>query len=247
MPLVSQPRLSGTLPRAVALTVAAGFADAHIFLHVTGTFVANMSGNLVFFGMSIGEGSWRAGLRHLTAIVFFVIGSGVASWFHDRRRRDGRRVRPDLLLGVEAFLLLAVAAWVGLVGPVDGDVRIVVYPVLVMGALAMGMQNTALLRVGAVAVATTYASGSVARIGSEGALALGAGSPEDAAPHRRALPVLGAVVAAYVVGAVVAAALGASAAWMLVPALLIVAVAVVTHRTVEDEPDRPDPSPPDRP
>jgi uncharacterized membrane protein YoaK (UPF0700 family) len=219
----------------VALTLAAGFADAHIFQHVTDTFVANMSGNLVFSGMALGDGQWRAGTRHLGALVAFAAGAAAATWFHDRRRRAGRALRPDLLLAAEALLLLAVVALVAVMGDERQGERALVYSVIGLGGFAMGMQNAALLRVGAVAVATTYASGSVARLGQESMLAAGAPPGDDRAPHRRAVAVLAAVVAAYVVGAALAAWAGAAAAWLLVPVAILAATAALTHRRLRGE------------
>lgn len=234
MPLASHPRLSGTLPLAVVLSAIAGYADTHVFLNVTRVFIANMSGNLVLLGIAIGETRWTATARFVTAILAFVAGIATASRVHDRRRRSDRRVRPDLVLAVEAALLLFVMVWVAAIGP-DEDVgaRIIVYPALIAGAFAMGMQNAALLRVGAVAVATTYASGSVARLGSEGALAFGAAHPEEATPHRRAVRVLGAMIVAYVAGAAVAAWAGRAPAWLLVPVVSLLVVALVTHRRLD--------------
>lgn|GEM_PF-787806 len=233
MPLSSHHRLSGTLPYAVALTAVAGFADTHVFLFLTRVFIANMSGNLVLFGIALGEGRWTPSARFLTAIVAFVVGIGVASLVHDRRRRAGKRLRPDVLLAVEAGLLTFVFLWAYLVRGDEEGARIVVYPVLVAGAFAMGMQNASLLRVGAVAVATTYASGSVARFGSEGALALGATDATEASPHLRAVRVLGALIVAYVAGAAVAAFLGRSPGWLLVPIAALLVIAVLNHKRLE--------------
>jgi uncharacterized membrane protein YoaK (UPF0700 family) len=236
VPHASQPRLSGPLGVAVALTAAAGFSDAHIFLHVTDVFVANMSGNLVLAGMALGEGSWRTGVRHGTALVAFALGAALANWYHARRRRTGRPMRPDLVLALEATLMLLVVAWIAALGGEHAGAPAFVYPVIGVGALAMGVQNAALLRVGAVAVATTYASGSVARLGAESMLMLTAPDVDERSPHGRAARVLAAVVLAYLVGAALAAWAGAAAAWLLVPVVVLVATAWVTRRRLAEDP-----------
>lgn len=225
------PTLSGPLAAAVVLTAVAGFADAHIFLHVTEVFVANQSGNLVFAGMALGETSWREGARHVYALVAFAVGAAAANWFHARRRRARRPLRPDLILAGEALLLAGVVVWIALLGDDHGGAGWYVVPVIVAGAFAMGVQNAALLRVGAVAVATTYASGSVARLGAESALALSSTTTAERSPHARAVGVLTAVVVAYLAGAAVAAFAGSSTAWLLVPVGVLTAAAwVTTHR-----------------
>lgn len=236
VPHATQPRLSGPLGAAVALTAAAGFSDAHIFLHVTDVFVANMSGNLVLAGMALGEGSWRAGARHATALVAFALGAAWANWFHARNRRRDRPMRPDLVLAFEATLMLVVVAWIAALGGDFADEPGFVYPVIGFGAFAMGMQNAALLRVGVVAVATTYASGSVARLGAESALMVTASGMEERSPHARAARVLAAVLVAYLCGAALAAWAGSAAAWLLVPVVVLAVTAAATHRRLAEEP-----------
>jgi uncharacterized membrane protein YoaK (UPF0700 family) len=234
VPLVSNPRLSSTATIALALTATAGFVDGHFFLHVAEVFTANMSGNLVLFGMAIGERQWAQGAHQAAALLAFIFGVFTASRFHDRHRRAGKPLRPDLLLGIEAGMLLLVAAWVGFVGADHPGERILVYPAIVFAAFAMGMQNAAVLRVGVLAVATTYATGSVARLGSETALAMGATSKDEAAAHLGVIPLLASMVAAYVFGAVVAASVGASSAWLLLPAGVLALAAIGTHRRLRN-------------
>ena len=222
------PALSGSLPFAVTLTAVAGFADAHIFLNVVEVFIANQSGNLVLLGMGVGEGRWSAAMRHALAIAAFVVGVASVNWINERRRRSGRRLRPDVVLGTEAVLLLLVTAWIALVDHGGSAAR--VYPVLVVGALAMGLQTAALLRVGAVNVATTYATGSVARIGSEGALVVEGGDAPETTAHRRALLVLVSIVVAYAGGAALAAWAGAADTWLLLPVAVLVVATAIHHR-----------------
>jgi uncharacterized membrane protein YoaK (UPF0700 family) len=230
VPLVSNSRLSSTTTIAMALTATAGFVDAHFFLHVSQVFTANMSGNLVLFGMAMGDKQWAHGAHQAVALFAFVTGVFAASRFHDLHRRAGKLLRPDLLLGIEAAILVVVAAWVGFFSANHPGERVLVYPAIALAAFAMGMQNAAVLRVGAIAVATTYATGSVARLGSESALAFGATSKEEAAAHLGVIPVLAAMIASYVFGAVFAAAVGASAAWLLLPAGVLALAAIGTHR-----------------
>lgn len=235
MPVASDPRLSGTSAAAVALIAAAGFVDAHIYLHVAHVFVANMSGNLVLLGMATGAHEWKAGAHQAAALAAFIGGSFVASRFHSRRRREGRALRPDLLLAADALMLLAVAGWVLLLNHDHAGERLIVYPAVIVAAFAMGMQNSVILRVGATAVSTTYATGSVTRFGSEIAFAFGDASAADSERSREALPILAALIAAYVIGAAVAASVGSSAGWLLLPAVVLGSTAFVMGRRIHSE------------
>jgi uncharacterized membrane protein YoaK (UPF0700 family) len=212
----------------MALTAIAGFADAHVFLFVTSVFIANMSGNLVLLGIALGDGEWVIAGRRVAAVAGFMLGIGATTLFNDRRRRSSRPLRPDLVMVVEAVLLTGLVLWVGTVGADrPAEAAIVVYPAVALGSFAMGMQNAALLRVGMVAVATTYASGSSARLGTEAALALSAPTRDEASPHRQVVRVMAALVVAYVAGAALAAALGPHLGWLLLaPAALLLLAAV---------------------
>lgn len=222
---------SGALGVAVALSAVAGFVDAHMFLHVARVFVANMSGNMIQLGMFTGLGQWPSAARSATALAAFLAGVVVAMLVHHRRVRSGRRVHPAALLLAESTLVLALLAVVLGFELTDAtDLHAATYLAIVLGATAMGMQTVALRRVGAVAVATTYGTGSIVRIGEK--VALGARRADRAGEHRRrvTIVVLGAILVGYVGGAAFAAALGSSAYDLLIPIVVLVLIAGVTIR-----------------
>jgi len=77
---------------------------------------------------------------------------------------------------------------------------------VLLGSAAMGMQAIALRRVGEIAVSTTYATGTVVRLGEKVALGLRRAPRHHGTPRRRSVFVLSAVLVAYVGGAAAAAA-----------------------------------------
>ena len=66
---------SGPLVLACSLAGVAGFVDAHLFLHITNVFVANMSGNMVRVGIFSGSGDWSIAAGSVAAL--FAFGAGV--------------------------------------------------------------------------------------------------------------------------------------------------------------------------
>jgi len=222
---------SGPLMLAVVLAVVAGFVDAHVYVHVTPVFVANMSGNLIHLGIFAGLGSWRAASASAVALVAFLAGVVAAVSHHDHRLRRRGRVGADLVLAVEAVLFVAlVAVRYASGGGFSSEARLADYPVLVIAALAMGMQAAALRRVGEIAVATTYGTGAIVRIGEK--LTLAALRAERATSQRRAVTVtvLVVVLVSYVAGAALAALAG-GATWVLAgPGLVLAATSVVVRR-----------------
>jgi len=220
---------SGPLALAAALAAVAGFVDAHVYLHVTPVFVANMSGNLVRLGMFAGQQDWRAAMGAATAVVAFSVGVIGAVTHHDRQLHRSGRLRPDALLAFEA-VLVALAAVLRLLhgGVVAGDTTMAETPIIVVAAVAMGVQAAALRRVGSIAVATTYGTGAIVRIGEKVALAGRRADRTTSQRRRVTVLVLVSVLVSYVIGAALAAALGPSPWLLAFPAAVLGAAAVLT-------------------
>ena len=236
-------RVQGNLVVAAALTAVAGFVDAHIFVHVTEVFVANQSGNVVLFGIFLGERRWPEVAAHVLSISMFAIGVAVGTTIQSRRLATGRALRPDLILLAEAAMLAALIALRAIDGPKPVlEIDALDYPVILLGALAMGLQTVVIGRVGSVAVATTYESGAVARVGEEAALATLTGTTAD---HRRrhaeVVKVLVIVVASYAGGATLAAAANRSPAWLLAPLAVVLVCASLARRVLVFPPEDPAP------
>ncbi len=227
-PTVRLPLASGQrraqLAVAVTLALVAGCVDAVSFDRLFDVFPANQSGNAVLLGIGIGGDTPGEVWRPAVAIAAFIAGVAAAVIIGDR---VSPRRRPEILLAVEAVLLTALAIWLvvedqprRLGGATSGTL-------LVIAAVAMGIQTEVIGRVAGVTVATTYQSGAIARIGD----AVGNRSVRDEESRRGVAPgllVLGSVLVAYVGGAALGAALGDGDAAVIVPAVLVVAVAAAT-------------------
>lgn len=227
---------SGPLAAAVALAAAAGFVDARIYVNVTPVFVANMSGNLIHLGILVGDGSWRPAIASVLTLLAFTAGVMVATVHHDRQVARSRSVRPTFLLLAEAALLLGLALYVAVVDVTfTADPRPADYPVLLVAGVAMGLQAAALRRVGQIAVATTYGTGAIVRIGEK--LVLAARRADRTTEHRRrvAIAVLVVVLVSYVGGAVLATTAGSGPALLAAPAI---AIAICAAASVSPSPSR---------
>ena len=102
------PRIEGTIALAAVLTAVAGFVDAHIFVHVTEVFVANQSGNVVLFGIFLGERRWPEVAAHICRSRCSRSASPSAPPSTTAGVVAGRPLRPDLILFAEAAMLAAV-------------------------------------------------------------------------------------------------------------------------------------------
>lgn len=224
---------SGPILSALILAVIAGFVDAHIYLHVAGVFVANMSGNMIRLGIDIGSGDLRSAIGPMIAIVSFALGVLCAVTHHDRMVVQHGTARAERMLAVEAVVLVAVVIAVSrstlTPGPTVGWIGGLV---VASGAAAMGIQAASLRRVGSLAVATTYGTGTLVRLGEAVGLRLRRVPSRSELSRLATASVLAAILAAYILGAATDAAVGNVDGVLLAPAalLLVGAALVATHR-----------------
>src|SRR5215210_8065799 len=148
----------------VLLSVVAGCVDAVSYLGLGHVFTANMTGNTVLLGLSLGQADWQAVLRSGVALVGFIMGVAVGTVIagRDRERHAFWPTTVTLTLAVELAVLAAFALGFYLVGGVA-------YTLIVLAALAMGLQSTAVRRLGIPSVATTYITGTLTSV-IEGAI-----------------------------------------------------------------------------
>ncbi len=213
---------------AAALAATAGLVGAHIHLNVAPIFVANMSGNLIHLGIFAGLGDYKNAGASAVVLAAFVAGVVFSKGHHERQRRRLDALRPGALVAAEAVLVLSLPVLIALFGTqFSTDVTLSDYPVICVAGFAMGIQSSALRRVGAIAVATTYGTGATVRIGEKiGLAALGA---DRVTQHRRRETVLLrlAILIGYVAGATAASGFGSSSLLLLIPGSVLIAAAFI--------------------
>lgn len=96
----------GTLGIATLLATAGGFLDGFTYVGHGHVFANAMTGNVVLLGIDCLSGSWRTGLRHLPAILAFIVGISVAQAILFRSRRRGVRAPYPAVLALEICVLL---------------------------------------------------------------------------------------------------------------------------------------------
>ena len=142
------------------LTLAAGSVDAISYLGLEHVFTAMMTGNTVLLGLALGQGHILDALRSILALLGFVggviLGALIAEW--DRSPGDWP---PGVTraLTAECVLLGAFAASWHLTGPERSEPEL--YLLIVLTAIAMGIQSAAVRRLGVPWIATTYITGTL--------------------------------------------------------------------------------------
>lgn len=145
---------------AVAATWTAGFVDLVGFYLLAHILTANMSGNSVRFASGIASGNGSEILRRGWPVAFFTVGLLASALVHEVGTRHRFLRTSAIVFGLEAALLMTVQMLYTKAGPAFGDgPRYFLAAGLL--AVAMGLQNATLTRVGALSVRTTHITGTI--------------------------------------------------------------------------------------
>jgi len=125
-------------PLLLALTVVTGLVDAFSYLVLGHVFVANMTGNVVFLGFALAGAPGFSIAASAVALVAFgcgaLVGGGIGARLGEHR---GRHL--TVAASVQTLLLAVAVVLAALHGqPVPAGFR---YPLIVVLALGMGVQN----------------------------------------------------------------------------------------------------------
>jgi uncharacterized membrane protein YoaK (UPF0700 family) len=156
--LVSQHRL------VVLLTIVTGATDAIAFEKLGNVFTSVMTGNMVLLGLSLGKGDITPALHVAAALLAFMIGTMVGGRIAGHPS-DGDGPWPFRLTAALCFewiLFLGFAAvWEIHSGRAYGSLEV---GMLMVCAVALGIQSSAILRLGLSGLSTTYLTGTLTTV-----------------------------------------------------------------------------------
>jgi uncharacterized membrane protein YoaK (UPF0700 family) len=139
----------------IGLTFAAGVVDAVSYLGLGHIFTANMTGNVVFLALAVGQGNLLTALYSVGALIGFCVGAVVAGRLLLEPRPPGPwPPRVTLLLWGELACMGAFAAfWMAFGGATGGGG--VVYVLIGFSSVGMGLQNAAARHLAVPGLTTT--------------------------------------------------------------------------------------------
>jgi uncharacterized membrane protein YoaK (UPF0700 family) len=209
-----QDERHGPLPALLlVLTMVTGLVDAVSYLKLGHVFVANMTGNVVFLGFAVAGANDLSIPASLVAIAAFMAGALAggrlgSSAGHHRGR----------FLAIATYIKIALVGTALIISmlALDPDADLVRYALIVLLALAMGLQNATARRLGVPDLTTTVLTLTLTGLAADSTPAGGA-NPN---PGRRLLATatmfLGAAIGAFLIFHV-----GVSAVLALALALLL--------------------------
>ena len=145
---------------ALSATWVAGFVDVTGFLLLSHVLTANMSGNTVHVAVGAATLAWADVVRGGLALVMYVAGLILSAIVHEAGVRHNLVRTSSIVLGAETALLIIFELLHSGVWRLE-DVSIVPYVAVTVLALAMGLQNATITRVGALSVKTTHITGTL--------------------------------------------------------------------------------------
>jgi len=190
--------------RATILTVIAGIADAVGYMTMGGVFAANMTGNTVLAGIAAAQRNYTDAWHHLAPLLAFFVGAMLS------RLLLRLSHKPTAGLLVEAALIAGV-----------GFLPISPEPALLILAMAMGVQASAITHFSGNAISTVVVTSTLARTADALLDRLWPGEKKTL-PAVTNLPLLALTWIGYLVGAVAGALLLATIPYpLLVPVVLL--------------------------
>jgi len=138
------------------LAGVAGYVDAVSYLDLGGVFTANMTGNFVLLSIAIGQGETSAAFRSGVALCGFVLGGVIGEGFARRIDEASTWSVARRVVLLELGTLSASAVGRYLATPFSGWVTGVV---ILLSAIAMGLQTVATRHLWMPDVSTTYLTG----------------------------------------------------------------------------------------
>jgi uncharacterized membrane protein YoaK (UPF0700 family) len=204
----------GPLPRLLlVLTMVTGIVDAVSFLKLGRVFVANMTGNVVFLGFGVADAKDFSIPTSLVAIAAFLVGALAGG-------RLALRLGPHrgryLAVATSIETVLVGVALVVSISPLDPSGEIFVYAVIVLLAVAMGIQNAAARHLAVPNLTTTVLTLTLAGLAADSSFAGGKQSQTC-----RKLASVGAMLVGAALGAALVFRSGVGAALALALALLV--------------------------
>lgn len=219
----------------IALALVSGATDAIAFISLGGVFTSVMTGNMVLLGMGIGRGE-AAVLEHTgIALIAFIAGTVLGARIAGAPQPDDpvwpHRLTIALIAEFGLFLAAAVCWWAVGSRP-HGTVQDVL---LMVDALALGVQSSAVLRLNVSGLSTTYLTGTLTTLFQSLA------TNRRAAKSARPLGLLLALIAGAALGAVLAVHCPAAAplvALVILPGVALTALVAMRDGNPRSGPRR---------
>jgi uncharacterized membrane protein YoaK (UPF0700 family) len=173
-PAHATPRLPRAVPSLLlVLTFVTGIVDAVSYLGLGRTFVANMTGNIVFLGFGLAGAKGLSVAAALVSLGAFLGGALIGGRVTRRLGEPRHRWLLPALAFEIVFIAVAAVVATGLDPSGTNDVR---YAVIALLAVPMGMRNATVRAIGVPDLTTTVLTMTITGLAADSPLAGGSGT-----------------------------------------------------------------------
>ena len=167
--IAQERQISVLLYLGTALT---GLVDAISYIGLGHVFTANMTGNIVLLGFAVAGTAGLSVLRSLAALAAFMAGASIGGRMAATLEPQSiRRWRMTAVAIESAFLLAATLAALDHPLPFNDSIRL--YAAIIFTALAMGMRNATVRKIGQPDLTTTVLTLTITGLAADSSVAGG--------------------------------------------------------------------------
>ncbi len=146
----------------ILLACVAGSLDVISYYKLGHVFTANMTGNTILLGLSIGQGKVASSLHSLAALAGFFTGSLIGAYIIENTTK-GWSHYITLSIAIETMIIFSlVIIWFHEGNSFNNHV---LYISIVLSAIAMGIQSVTIWHLNIPGVVTTFLTGTITSIG----------------------------------------------------------------------------------
>lgn len=146
----------------VLLACVAGSVDVMSYYRLGQVFTANMTGNTVLLGLSIGEGNVASSLQRIAALAGFFTGALVGAYIIENTKK-GWSHYVTLNISIETIIIFVLVLIWFKVGVVTNN--ILLYISIVLAGISMGIQTSTIRHLQIPGIITTFLTGTITSIG----------------------------------------------------------------------------------
>ena len=143
------------------LTCVAASTDVISYFRLGNVFTANMTGNAILLGLSIGKGELSISLLRLSSLLGFIIGVFAGAIIVTNKKKEWP-YSVKFVIAIESVIIGALAAiWLLHSIPLKNEI---LYIAILLSAVSMGMQSAAIWHLGIPGIVTTFLTGNITSI-----------------------------------------------------------------------------------
>lgn len=148
----------------ILMASVAGSIDVISYYKLGHVFTANMTGNTILLGLSLGQGKLASSFHSLTALAGFFTGAIIGALIVENTKK-GWSHYITLSVAVESFIIL-ILVFIWFTDRDIGD-NYILYISISLAAIAMGIQSATIKHLNIPGVVTTFITGTITSIGMD--------------------------------------------------------------------------------